>query len=318
MKLNFLASFALIAAVGAFAGSANAGAYLPLTSGDTAYYNRQGADELKLTVTATEGNWRKIQNFLGDDSRWVNSAPSSEAVYIKGSTGKIQLLANFNDPVGARYAFNLGICSTGARLAQKNLTLTTEAGTFNKVVRLDFINNCTDVGLTSAWFAPQVGLIQWNSLTKMSENIVSLAAAKIAGKEYPAALGLVMSAETPLSQVAIGHALTTVVSVANNSASPAELTFAGGQNYDAILLDANGQEVKRWSDGRTFNKMIRIESMAAGEKRNFVISMKAVDRDGLALPEGQYTLRVEFKGQPAGLGSKPLTITMPVFLVITT
>lgn len=333
MKSFRLLNLTVALGVSLFASSAMAGTFLPMTGADIATYqttlDRGGFGEetpasvYSVSVQSLNGNWRKYSSFpIGNG--WVNAPANNEVVHIQ-LDGKVVKLVDFNRPAGTRFVLDAGLdpktsCIRSAVLSQKSLTVTVPAGQFENVVEVTLKNACpkgTPVSPhlmdSTLLFAPGVGLIKSQRTTGIGNQFSELISASIGEKTYPQVQGLAVSGHASLDAVTAGQSLMAVLTVRNNSAKPADLTFANGLNYDAALLQ-DGVEIKRWSDNRGYTEMIRFVPMAAGAERTFIVSMKTVDRQEQPLAAGQYRLQLEFKGLTGEVGSPAQSVSLPVFI----
>jgi hypothetical protein len=104
------------------------------------------------------------------------------------------------------------------------------------------------------------------------------------------ALGLDLEYEEPLRA---GAAVTWELTVSNDGADDARLTFTSGQSGDVVLV-RDGEEAYRWSSGQMFTQAIREEVVPAGGSATFELDEAALD-----VEPGDYELRAELVGRPA-------------------
>lgn len=322
---KFLVS-SLAVGVAMISTGAHAGSYLTQKTGDEAMYVNVFGEQSRVAVTASNGTWQKYSNFLDAGTRWVNSTNGNEKIYIQGDNGATQLFADFNGRVGSRYNFSMSRCTTGATLAEKNATLTTEAGTFTKVMRLDFVNLCEEGGLLQAWFAPGVGAIKWTHsvkstpTTRVAPRFAELSAAVIGSTTYPRTLGLTIKADAPASMIwtdAPVNYVNASFSLRNNGTEPLVARFTSGCQYSASLLNARGEVVRSSADGEFCTMALMDKTYAPGSTTRFHVRLPLIGRNELPLPMGSYTLRMTFNGSYAPdasvfQGTQPLSIDTPI------
>jgi|GEM_PF-3738726 len=77
-----------------------------------------------------------------------------------------------------------------------------------------------------------------------------------------------------------------------------KLRFNTSQKYDIVVTDANGTEVYRWSDGKTFLQFISYEDLKKAQVLSFSEVWDLKGKSGRKVPGGQYTVRVEMKAFP--------------------
>lgn len=309
------------------AGIAQAGEYIRLSEGDRAHYFQENSavqSSMDMTVLATSGNWRKFSNFLGLQSPWVYSSPNSEATYMQLPGQKATLLVDFNNPVGTSYDYGMEMdCLGGATIGAKNETVLTDAGRFTKVVRLDFMNYCSDAGVNHAWFAPGAGLIKYVEGHLRGEVTSTLTGGTIAGQSYPVGYGLQLSADAPAHPIVQNgstiKSVTTVLNLKNTSGEALPVRFDANPGYDMVLL-RQGVEVNRWSNVRmqATSYAARSEILAAGGTLSQIMRLPLTDAFGAKLPNGMYTLRLMFTGTYAPEGNVyqplPTTLDMPLHI----
>jgi hypothetical protein len=78
------------------------------------------------------------------------------------------------------------------------------------------------------------------------------------------------------------HALRFALNLTNESKKHVELNFPNGQEYDFIVLDANGREVYRWGQGRMFTQSLQNKMLDGGT------TMRIDERAETTLPQGKY------------------------------
>jgi hypothetical protein len=84
-------------------------------------------------------------------------------------------------------------------------------------------------------------------------------------------------------------AMRTSLAVKNTGAVSVTLEFPSAQQFDFVIRDAKGAEVKRWSEDRMFAQLRQEMTLKPGEQRTFgeTVSLGGVGRP---LPVGGYTL----------------------------
>jgi len=83
--------------------------------------------------------------------------------------------------------------------------------------------------------------------------------------------------------------LKATLTVANASTKAHTLEFRSGQQYDFVIRDTKGKELKRWSAGRAFTDALQEKVVAPGETLNFTDGL-SLGEVGKPLPEGDYIL----------------------------
>jgi acid phosphatase (class B) len=106
-------------------------------------------------------------------------------------------------------------------------------------------------------------------------------------------LDLETDAETYTHPAGGAAAMKVTLAVSNNASAPLTLAFAGGQRYDFLLFDGAGEEVYRWSHGRSFPAGPDTSSpsrLDPGQKHDFKETIELKGKDGKPLPAGKYRL----------------------------
>ena len=279
-----------------------ANTYLNLTPLDNAAYVNAAGSRVNLTVTAAKNaGWVTYSEFLGEGEKAIWTSASNEIVYVFNPAKNVaEKFVNFADRVGSKYVFNIGACMTGGTLAQKHMTLSTPAGTFNHVVRMTFSNKCYDGGTMEAWFAPGVGVIKWTEQTKAGPQSYELTDGKVAGKVFGKVnvqTALKVTPAFPKSRFVLGtqEEVAANLTLTNSANQEMVLRFDSGQEFEISLLDANRQVLNTWGARVRFIQGTHEVSLAAGKRRSFGGTLALQNLNGQALQAGQYTLRIEMK-----------------------
>jgi len=69
--------------------------------------------------------------------------------------------------------------------------------------------------------------------------------------------------------VKVGDEVKFSFHVTNSSAKRVELRFPSGQTHDLVVLDVQGREVWRWSQGRLFTQSMQNKVLAASDTLTF-------------------------------------------------
>lgn len=310
MKNRLLARVALaslFAAAATATTTASANTYLNLKPTDSAVYMNGNGQMTYLSLTASNvTGWIKYSEFLGAGERFVWTSTANEAVYLfNQDTSTSEKLVNFADPVGTRYTFNLGNCTKGGTLAQKGITMSTAAGTFNNVIRMTFTNSCADAGTGEAWFAPQMGVIKWSNQSFIGPVTQELAGAKVGSKMY--GITALQSAMKVTPSFSASHVVmngtaqqaTANIKVTNTGNHAMTLHFASGQEFEISLIDRNNQVLNTWGARVRFIQGEHDVVIGAGKSQDFGGVLALQNLDGNQLAAGQYTLRIELKSTQA-------------------
>ncbi|MBS3909465.1 MAG: hypothetical protein KGZ93_07545 [Actinobacteria bacterium] len=99
---------------------------------------------------------------------------------------------------------------------------------------------------------------------------------------------MIVSLSLKPNPVAVGEDLAMTVSVTNTAKEPRELSFRSSQRYDFRVVDANGDEVWRWSEGRMFAQVLEDVVLQSARKTEYSESWSLVDSRGAPVKAGEY------------------------------
>ena len=74
--------------------------------------------------------------------------------------------------------------------------------------------------------------------------------------------------------VKVGEEVRFAFHVTNSSAKRVELRFPSGQTHDVVVLDPQGREVWRWSEGRMFTQSMQNKVLGASDTLTFTESWR--------------------------------------------
>jgi len=144
----------------------DASIYMPNEIDDEYTYKDSFGTVSTSEVVFTCGRkWRKWTQFAGFGPVWVWTNDKSERVYIFAN-GRLQLFVNFNAQQGSSWNINVGSCNKNVKivLVAFDEIVIVPAGTFYGCILIDVGLSCNDAGVSSIWFAPNVGVVKWKSL----------------------------------------------------------------------------------------------------------------------------------------------------------
>lgn len=90
--------------------------------------------------------------------------------------------------------------------------------------------------------------------------------------------------------------MEVILVLSNRRAEPLVLTFDTAQRYDMVLMDKQGLEIWRLSEGRDYLR--ESETLTIMDQWVVKEKVKLADRKGHPLPDGYYQLRVVLTAQP--------------------
>jgi len=99
---------------------------------------------------------------------------------------------------------------------------------------------------------------------------------------------LKISVSLQSEQITLEKPLDINLIVENTGSESHELTFNSGQKYDFIIMDKNGREIWRWSDGLMFTQAIITETVEPGESITYAAQWPLTDSEGNKVAAGDY------------------------------
>ncbi|KHF38435.1 BsuPI-related putative proteinase inhibitor [Halalkalibacter okhensis] len=87
----------------------------------------------------------------------------------------------------------------------------------------------------------------------------------------------------------LSNELVVKLAVTNNQEEASSIDFSSGQKYELVLLDENGSEVYRYSEGKMFTMALVHETFEPNDSKEFEERINIED-----LPKGTYTLEAQF------------------------
>ena len=99
---------------------------------------------------------------------------------------------------------------------------------------------------------------------------------------------LIVSLSVKPNPVAVGENLVLNISAANTAKESRKLSFRSSQRYDFWVVDASGDEVWRWSEGRMFAQVLEDVVLESSRKSEFTESWSLIDSKGAPVKAGEY------------------------------
>lgn len=303
--------------------SSFANIYYPNRKGDVFQYSSDFSSQTQTdrVVDSYLDRWKLHSAFGGFGERWVLTYPSNQKLYICNSYNQINLIADFCDPVGTEYIVMINPCNRGkSRIAEKNLTVTVPAGTFENVIRVDFFDlNCADAGVTSHYYAPGVGLIKWKYLTIAGPQYYEFTQGTVNGVSYPRK-GIEVSAYTdkytyyanlmpPVDPDAPAPKVYVELQVKNCTEEDIKITYNSSCKFDILVRDSDGNVVYRYLDHVNCLQVVLHTILKSGT--SFTVGGYVPLEDNITgelLPQGNYTVEILTTGSVSWSASLPVTL----------
>jgi len=81
----------------------------------------------------------------------------------------------------------------------------------------------------------------------------------------------------------------------NTTSEPQDLTFPSGQQFEVCIIDEDGEEVYRFSEGQFFTMAMTTKNLLPGEALHWQDVWNCVDKNGDKRDVGNYKLIVRIK-----------------------
>jgi hypothetical protein len=283
--------------------------YLPLEPGNQWIYRssgRLGTGVWVLEVVKTEILDGKVYSRV----RGLPGVGGGEMLLRMDEDGRLYLgdpekrgleevWASFGAPEGVPYRTGVDPCNREAKIESRKARYTGPVGEFDQALKIAYLPaGCADAGLTEEIFLPYVGLLRRTMTTIAGPVSYDLIYARMGGvtviSEREVAFQLALDRPVyyadfmpPVDPRRSVPQMTARLTLRSTHEPPIPLQFASGQSYDLVLQTEDGRVVYRWSEGKAFIQVIRLESFGPGE-RNYVVVVALGDQDGKPLPQGRY------------------------------
>jgi hypothetical protein len=280
-------------------GAAKANDFFPYQENDFVTFQASNGGEREMSVQRTQGAWTQLAGFLGLGQQWVYSEEDDNRLWVyNAETGYGELLVDLDGVPGMSFDSPLGVCQNSAIIDDRELTITTPAGRFEGVVRVDFSGNCADAGLGSVWFAPQVGVVRYTEQSIVGPVTFELSGASLGDTLLPASNEVSVAASFPVGRVFAAErgSMKVGLTVANEGSQAMELMFPSSQRFDVLIFDANDRLVRQWSANKRFTQAVEYVSIAPGASRFFGTDITLTTDTGATLDVGTYIMRIELTG----------------------
>lgn len=260
--------------------------YFPLQVGNQWIYRVDDGPVKELRIaevvrseTVDDKEYFVYKGITGDSSR-IRLTAENKLVQLNAD-GSESLWADFNAAEGTSYSTSFDNCTGRGRVEARNVIADILDRAWDGGIRVSYsAASCADAGVIDDLYLPGLGLAQrtYQSFTGPRRYRLSYArignASVVASGEYSFRINL--SQKTYAPRAIINLRLT----LENWTKEPLKLQFPGGQSYDFVIRNANGDTVYTWSANKIFTTEIR-DITVTGEK-NWTVS------EELDLKPGEY------------------------------
>lgn len=132
--------------------------------------------------------------------------------------------------------------------------------------------------------------------------------AQVRAKEAP----LSYSVQIPAEIIETGRPVDFKLTIENDGATPATLSFSTSQLYEIVVWDDRCTEVWRWSHGLAFAQVITSISVQRERPLFYSVQWQRRNQAGQPVRSGTYVARVVFLGQSAARHA-PLVFPQLIF-----
>jgi len=310
------------------AGLSGASEYLPARPDDVKVFeDTRFGGTTTMEIDRTLGNWYHFSTFAGFGPLWIWTSPSSDCIYLWSEVvDSCQKITDFSREEGYACRIDVDPCNRGQTvLASREETVTTPAGEFHHSVRIDFQTSCADAGVTSVWFAPNVGVVKWGALNIAGPVDHLLWSGTINGETYPRSVrvsaafsdtNVSLNMMPPVDPLSLSNVRASI-EIKNNTSYEISFHFVDGQRFEISVIDEQGNVVSRWSRGHTFIEITETLTLESGDSLRYSgeVALTTDQRD--PLPAGNYTLKIELTSSPDDqtdhkTGSERISVTSPL------
>ena len=226
------------------------------------YRNDSTGQEVTAQTQYVYGNWRLWSEFGGLGATWVYTNDTSDHFWLWNGT-TYQYMGDLS-ATGSRFA-EIPPCNSGTvQVSSTSGSLTTAAGRFTDVTRIDFEISCADAGTTSVWFASGVGIVRWTESSFIGEVTYELVAANVGGHRLPE------TNPTPTP---------TTTTASNDPVAPTEHaqmeTIMWGAN-DTYMVVENYRDALRGLDGSGVRSQVIVSSSSVASQLRYEMSQANV------------------------------------------
>lgn len=288
---------------------AAASEYFPLAQGNSWTYRSAQTGEqftinVGLPVAMTAGQvYHQLTGY--GPQRLLVRHEGERLVFLDEESGKEQLLTAFRPSEGEWWESFGRECRQEGQTPQRLASHEGPAGRWAGVLEIRYRTiGCADTGVQSEQYAANIGMLQRTVTTFAGPRTFDLVQARIGSQTIDSGLRGAFSV-TVAEDLAGGNWIATLRLEAAGG-SPLRLHFPSGQDFEALLRDADGRVLWRWSDGLAFIQ---------GEHSREVSSVWEMARIPIAFPasvSGPLTIEAWLTTEPRGARyGAAVTVTVP-------
>ncbi len=278
--------------------------YFPLDVGNTWLYKAItiiGTQPLPLTTTYQTMRVTGMErigdrqyfdvSYFGRDVLLRKDALTGNVFAYDRAAGAESTWVPLGLPVGASFSSSLDPCSQQGQIVSRTETIGVPLGAFTDEIQVKFQNNCGDAGVTTQYYAPNVGLIRQDQSSFAGPVLYRLVYFH-AGERTMAVPEVSFTAAVDSPVYVPGNLLAVRLTLRNSGTDELRLHFPSGQSFDLKIVNDKGQAVFTWSSDKTFVAIARDEIIGPGE----LTYGATVPLDGMA--PGHYVMQAFLTTDP--------------------
>lgn len=272
-RLSVACGFLLLAS----AMTAQTPDYFPLEEGNTWLYKAVtiiGTEPLRLSttyqtmrVTGTEmiGNQRYYNvSYFGRDVLLRKESSTGNVFVYDRAAGADSVWVPLGLPVDASFSSSIDPCSPKGQIMSRTDSIGVPLGAFTDEIQIKFQNSCNDAGITTQYYAPNVGLIRQDQSSFAGPVFYRLIYYRVGERTGSVPeVSFTVAVDSPV--YIQGNLLGARLSLRNSGSDGVALHFPSGQSFDLKILDSNGKSVFSWSADKSFAMIARDEELKPGE-----------------------------------------------------
>ena len=258
--------------------------YFPLQTGNQWIYRVSGGPSGVRVPTTFITEITSTRTLEGKEYFQLEGLPSGTLLLRRNEAGTLVFFSErdraehnwvaFEATTGEAFRTEIDPCNTTAVIQSKNAELHGAIGDFREgALRVGYGPiQCADAGLIAETFLPYVGLAQRRMSNIAGEVVWDLIYTRLG--RFTSFSESDRSFQVSLNGVrfAPDEPITVRMALHGATATPWELTFPSGQDFDIVIRNSNGEEVYRWSEGRFFTQAVR--TLRITGERNFVAAIR--------------------------------------------
>ena len=278
--------------------------YFPLEVGNTWLYKATtivGTQPLQLSTTYQAMRVTGMErigdqyyfdvSYFGRDVLLREDAATGNVFVYDRTAGAESLWVPLGLPVNTSFSSSLDPCSPQGQIVSRTDTIGVPLGAFTDEIQVKFQNTCKDAGITTQYYAPNVGLIRQDQSSFAGPLLYRLIYYRV-GDRTAAVPEVSFTAAVDSPVYVPGNLLAARLTLRNSGTDGVSLHFASGQSFELKILNDKGESAYTWSSDKSFVMIARDEMLAPGELTYGVTVPLA------GMPAGHYIMQAYLTTDP--------------------